>query len=502
MESTPRREIGLSADEVKARRAATAPPLPPRSLTTILVEGTSEIVQGADIARLIRAPRYFEDDFGGDTQLVGITRRCFNCGQIGHRGIECTNATRQRPCHLCAQLGHEGRDCPNRLCFKCGRPGHVSRDCTSGRAEGWEAAVPQCNRCGAMTCACAGKGDYFRYENGCTGGYSPQDLLLCRCYVCGKAGHLCCKAPPQASCSLPRLTLAGLDLTCRCALPRWHWQQTPVPAVTCYCCGAEGHYGEDCPQEDRPHLKAERAGDARRAQAERDREIEVQMAASRPWLAGGSARGGRGHNSTGSERGAGAGQRFASTGRNLMQRHAEPMHHAPNARAQYPLAVTPLAHGRSHKRWGGDEEDGEAEEVVEEQGRWGQKAGGEQPRGSVGRGSSAVHSNGTHANGSRTVQQQQHQQQQGAYAVYHSTIAALKQQQQQVVQHQQYYQQQQQQQLGSRGHSSMDNGLWASSSKQSSRPLLLSPPTHPLPHMSHSSAPQQQRHQSQPHVSQ
>ncbi|GFH27916.1 hypothetical protein HaLaN_26308 [Haematococcus lacustris] len=48
----------------------------------------------------------------------------------------------------------------------------------------------------------------------------------------------------------------------------------------------------------------------------------------------------------------------------------------------------------------------------------------------------------------------------------------------------------------------MDNGLWACSSKQSSRPLLLSPPTHPLPHMSHSSAPQQQRHQSQPHVSQ
>lgn len=49
------------------------------------------------------------------------------------------------------------------LCFKCGRPGHLSRDCTSGRVEGWESGLKCCNRCGSESCACAGKGDYFRW---------------------------------------------------------------------------------------------------------------------------------------------------------------------------------------------------------------------------------------------------------------------------------------------------------------------------------------------------
>jgi len=36
--------------------------------------------------------------------------------------------------------------------------------------------------------------------------------------------------------------------------------------MSCYCCGAKGHRGEDCPHETRPHLSAERQGDVKRAQ--------------------------------------------------------------------------------------------------------------------------------------------------------------------------------------------------------------------------------------------
>ncbi len=34
------------------------------------------------------------------------------------------------------------------------------------------------------------------YEGGCTGRYAPEDLKHCRCYVCGRNGHLCCQRPP------------------------------------------------------------------------------------------------------------------------------------------------------------------------------------------------------------------------------------------------------------------------------------------------------------------
>ena len=42
--------------------------------------------------------------------------------------------------------------------------------------------------------------------------------------------------------------------------------------MTCYSCGSNAHLGELCPYESRGHLAAERAGDMRKAQLERERE--------------------------------------------------------------------------------------------------------------------------------------------------------------------------------------------------------------------------------------
>jgi hypothetical protein len=72
-----------------AARPATAPAaigkakskIAPLAGSIILIDDTRELTQDADIARLIRPPRYFDDD--DDGSLVAITHRCFNCGQVG-----------------------------------------------------------------------------------------------------------------------------------------------------------------------------------------------------------------------------------------------------------------------------------------------------------------------------------------------------------------------------------------------------------------------------------
>lgn len=42
--------------------------------------------------------RYFFED---------ISCKCHNCGQVGHRQVDCTNETAPMPCHLCAGLDHD-----------------------------------------------------------------------------------------------------------------------------------------------------------------------------------------------------------------------------------------------------------------------------------------------------------------------------------------------------------------------------------------------------------
>lgn len=53
--------------------------------------------------------------------------------------------------------------------------------------------------------------------------------------------------------------------------------------LTCYSCGSSSHVGESCPSDSRAHLAAERSGDMRAAQREREAEIDRAnaLAASR-----------------------------------------------------------------------------------------------------------------------------------------------------------------------------------------------------------------------------
>lgn len=53
-----------------------------------------------------------------------------------------------------------------------------------------------CLRCGRDDCSAAGLGDYARFEGGCSKGYLVRDMTDVRCYLCFRAGHLCCRETP------------------------------------------------------------------------------------------------------------------------------------------------------------------------------------------------------------------------------------------------------------------------------------------------------------------
>ena len=55
--------------------------------------------------------------------------RCFNCGLLGHRKIDCP-WSQDSVCHNCGEAGHWKVDCPNPpKCFFCGQSGHTKSDC-------------------------------------------------------------------------------------------------------------------------------------------------------------------------------------------------------------------------------------------------------------------------------------------------------------------------------------------------------------------------------------
>eukprot|EP01026_Neomeris_dumetosa_P051836 TRINITY_DN4567_c0_g1_i1.p2 TRINITY_DN4567_c0_g1~~TRINITY_DN4567_c0_g1_i1.p2 ORF type:complete len:364 (+),score=62.97 TRINITY_DN4567_c0_g1_i1:225-1316(+) len=178
------------------------------------------------IAKLLRAPRYFE--VAAEEETV----RCYRCGQGGHLGRECPNRYNDiKPCTLCAKLGHTDKDCPNRICFKCGEVGHIVKQCKRGRQQnGIFSQV--CIRCGRYECSASGRHDYYRYNGVCDHEYQERDMNKVLCLHCGNLHNtFCCAAAPKEAL-------------------------TP----SCASCGAAGHWIEDCPLPLPPHLAAEKMG--------------------------------------------------------------------------------------------------------------------------------------------------------------------------------------------------------------------------------------------------
>eukprot|EP00890_Picochlorum_soloecismus_P001600 jgi/Picsp_1/2440/NSC_05901-R1_protein len=72
----------------------------------VIVDEKAFEARTSEMARLLRQPRYFDEDFE-----MGMT--CFKCGGYGHMARDCPNPQRQKPCFMCAEFGHSSRNCPN-----------------------------------------------------------------------------------------------------------------------------------------------------------------------------------------------------------------------------------------------------------------------------------------------------------------------------------------------------------------------------------------------------
>ena len=131
-----------------------------------------------------RDARYYLD--------AGITKKCVECGQLGHIKRECRNAPLPMPCHLCAGLDHEAMQCPNITCFKCGQFGHHVKDCHGRRATlANGTTVALCSKCGVVGQHCTAQCSSPPID---TPGTLSADAACCM--KCGEFGHVLCRPLP------------------------------------------------------------------------------------------------------------------------------------------------------------------------------------------------------------------------------------------------------------------------------------------------------------------